>query len=64
MPMTQTQFSTGEMIIVSEQDEQKLGCSLTACGVANIEETPPTRFRDLQYQLWAVNKPLRGLLKR
>ena len=55
---TQTQMSTGEVINVSKQDEQGNKCTLTACRIEDIEETPPARFRDLQYPLWFVNADL------
>ena len=48
-------MSTGEVINVSKQDEQGNKCTLTACRIDDIEETPPARFRDLQYLLWVVN---------
>ena len=51
---TQTQLSTGEVIDVSKQDEQGNKCTLTARRIEDIEETPPARFRDLQYPLWVV----------
>ena len=51
---TQTQMSTGEVINVSKQDEQGNKCTLTACRIEDIEETPPARFRDLQYPLSVV----------
>ena len=53
---TQTQLS--EVINVSKQEEQGTKYSLTACRVGHIEETPPARFRDLQYPLWVVNADL------
>ena len=56
--MTQTQLSTGEVINVSKQDDQGAKCSLTACRIEDIEETPPARFWDLQYPLWVVNADL------
>ena len=40
------------MINVSKQDEQGTKFNVTACRVADIEETPSARFRDLQYPLW------------
>ena len=46
------------MINVSKQDEQGSKFSLTACGIEDIEETPPTRFRDLQYPLGVINADL------
>ena len=55
---TQTQLSTGEVINVSKQDDQGNKCTLTACCIADIEETPAARFRDLQYPLWVVNADL------
>ena len=48
----QTQRTTGDEINVSKQDEQ--GCKI-ACHIEDIEETPPARFRDLQYPLWVIN---------
>ena len=59
-PTTQTQLSTGEVTNVSKQDDQGAKCSLTACRIGDIEETPPARFRDLQYSLWVVNADLFG----
>ena len=53
-----TQFSTGEVINVSKQDEQGSKFTLTACRIEDIEETPPARFRDLQYQLLVINADL------
>ena len=44
------------MINVSKQDDQGVKCTLTACRVWEIEETPPTRF--LHYALWVVNAHL------
>ena len=55
---TQTQLSTGDVIIVSKQDEQGSKFALTACLIEDIEETPPARFRDLQYPLWVINADL------
>ena len=46
------------MINVSKQDNQGAKCSLTACRIGNIEETPPACSRDLQYPLWVVNANL------
>ena len=46
------------MINVSKQDDQGTKCSLTACRIEDMEETPPARFRDLQYPLWVVNADL------
>ena len=46
------------MINVSKQDEQGSKFSLTACRIQDIEETPPARFRDLQYPLWVINADL------
>ena len=46
------------MINVSKRDEQGTKCSLTACRVVDIEETPPACFRDLRYPLWVVNTDL------
>ena len=37
------------MINVSKQDDQGAKCTLTACRIGDIEETPPANFRDLQY---------------
>ena len=51
-PTTQTQLSTGKAINVSKQDDQGNKCTLTACHIEDIEETPPARFRNLQYPLW------------
>ena len=48
-------LSTGEVIHVSKQDDQGNKCTLTACRIEKNEETPPARFRDLQYSLWVVN---------
>ena len=48
---TQTQLSTGKVINVSKQDDQGNKCTLTACCIEDIEETPPARFRDFQYLL-------------
>ena len=55
---SQTQLSTGDVINVSKQDEQGSKFSLTACRIEDIEETPPARFRDLQYPLWVINADL------
>ena len=57
-PPTETQLSTGEVTNVSKQDELGTKCSLTACRVADIKETPLARFWDLQYPLWVVNADL------
>ena len=46
------------MINVFKEDDQGNKCTLTACRIEDIEETPPARFRDLQYPLWAVNADL------
>ena len=46
------------MINVSKQDEQGSKFSLTASRIEDIEETPPARFRDLQYPLWVINADL------
>ena len=46
------------MINVSKQDEQGSKFALTACRIEDIEETPPGRFRDLQYPLWVINADL------
>ena len=43
---------------VSKQDDQGNKCTLTACRIEDIEETPPARFRDLQYPLWVINADL------
>ena len=56
--LTQTQLSTSEVIHVSKQDDQGNKCTLTACRIEDIEETPPAHFRDLQYPLWVVNADL------
>ena len=55
---TVTQLSTGEVINVSKQDNQGTACTLTACRIEDIEDTPPARFWDLQYLLWVVNAAL------
>ena len=55
---SQTQLSTGDLINVSKQDEQGSKFALTACRIEDIEETPPPRFRDLQYPLWVINADL------
>ena len=55
---SQTQLSTGDLINVSKQDEQGSKFALTACRIEDIEETPPARFRDLQYPLWVINADL------
>ena len=57
-PTTQTQLSTGEVINVSKRDNEGDKCTLTASRIEDIEETPPARFRDLQYPLWVVNADL------
>ena len=31
---------------------------MTACRIEDTEETPPARFRDLQYLLWVINADL------
>ena len=54
----QTQLSTGDVINVSKQDEQGSKFALTACSVEHIQETPPGRFRDLQYPLWVITADL------
>ena len=54
----QTQLRTGDVINVSKQDEQESKFALTACRIEDIEETPPARFRDLQYPLWIINADL------
>ena len=54
----QTQLSTGDVINVSKQDEQGSKFALTACRVEVTMETPPARFRDLQYPLWVINADL------
>ena len=46
------------MINVSKQDEQGSNFTFTACRIEDIEETPPARFRDLQYPLWVINAGL------
>ena len=46
------------MINVSKQDNKGNECTLTACRIEDIEETPPARFRDLQYPLWVLNADL------
>ena len=46
------------MINVSKRDHQENKCTLTACHIEDIEETPPAHFRDLQYPLWVVNADL------
>ena len=43
------------MINVAKQDEQPSKFALTACRIGDIEETPPARFRDVQYPLWVIN---------
>ena len=55
---TQTQSSTGEVINVSKQDDKGNKCTLTACRIEDIKETPPACFWDLQYPLWVVNAKL------
>ena len=55
---TQTQLCTGEGINVPKQGDQGNKCTLTAGQIEDIEETPPARFRDLQYPLWVVNPDL------
>ena len=55
---SQTQLSTGDVINVSKRDEQGSKFSLTACRIEDIEETPPARFRDLQYPFWVINAVL------
>ena len=57
-PRTQTQLNTEEVINLFKQAEQGIKYSLTACRVKDIEETPPARFRDLQYPLWVGNADL------
>ena len=54
----QTQLSTGDVINVSKQDQQGSKFDLMACGIEDIGETPPARFRDLQYPLWVINADL------
>ena len=54
----QTQLSTGDVINVSKRDEQGSKFALTACGIEDIDETPPARFGDLQYPLWVINADL------
>ena len=46
------------MINVSKQDEQGSKFASTACRIEYIGETPPARFRDLQYPLWVINADL------
>ena len=46
------------MINVSKQDDQGSKFALTACRIEDIEETPPARFRNLQYPLWVINADL------
>ena len=46
------------MINVSKQDDQGNKCTLTACRIEDMEETPRARFRDLQYPLWVFNTDL------
>ena len=46
------------MINVSKHDDQRNKCTLTACRIEDIEDTPPARFRDLQYPLWVVTADL------
>ena len=46
------------MINVSKQDDQGNKCTLTACRIEDIEETPLARFRDWQYSLLVVNADL------
>ena len=46
------------MINVSKQFDQGNKCTLTACRMEDIEETPPACFQDLQYPLWVVNADL------
>ena len=55
---TQTQLSTGEVINVFKQDDQGNKCTLTACCIGDIEETPQARYQDLQYPLWVFNADL------
>ena len=57
-PMTQTQLRTGEVINVSKLDDHGTKYSVAACGIVDVEETPPARFRDLRYPLWVVNAGL------
>ena len=45
------------MINVPKQDDHGNKCTLTACRIEDIEETPPARLR-LQYQFWFVNAEL------
>ena len=42
------------MINVPKKDDQGTKCTLTACRIEDIRETPPACFRELQYQFWAV----------
>ena len=53
-----TQLSTGDVIDVSKQDEQGSKFALTAWRIEDIEETPPARYRDLQYPFWVINADL------
>ena len=57
-PTTETQLINGEVTNVSKWDDQGTKCTLTACLNEDIKETPPARFRDLQYLLWIVNADL------
>ena len=43
------------MINVSKLNDQENKCTLTACRIEDVGETPPARFLDLQYPLWVVN---------
>ena len=54
----QTPLSTGDVMNVSKQDEQGSKFALTACRIADIEDTPTARFQDLQYPLWVINVDL------
>ena len=55
---SQTQLNTGDVINVSNQDEQGSQFAPTACRIGDIEETTPACFRDLQYPLWVINTDL------
>ena len=46
------------MINVSKQDDQGNKCTLTACRIEDVGETPPAGFRDLQYPLCVANADL------
>ena len=55
LPVTQTQYSTGQVINVPQQEDQLSKCTVTACCIEDIKDTPPARFRGLQYSLWDDN---------